>query len=59
MSKEDSKTQEVTLTPEQVDRIREAARAPGANLSRIASQHGVDVGHVRFIANRGKRHAET
>ncbi len=49
-----NKTQEVeiTLTPEQVEAIRLAARTPGITYAAIATQYDIDKGHVAFIAAR-------
>lgn len=46
---------EVTLTSEQVEEIRSLARESGASLGEIARRYKIDVGHVRFIANRNRK----
>ena len=43
------------LSPEQVEDIRRKARTPGIPYAALAAQYGIDIGHVRFIANRESR----
>lgn len=47
--------QEVTLSPEQVEQIRTKANTPGITYQSVAIEYGIDVGHVRYIANRERK----
>lgn len=40
------------LTVAEVESIRRRARTPGVTYLSLAIEYGVDVGHIRFIANR-------
>jgi hypothetical protein len=43
------------LSSEQVEKIRREANTPGVKYADVAAKYGVDVGHVRFIANRVRK----
>ncbi len=45
-------SQERTLTPEEVELIRQEIVSSGERYARVAERWKLDIGHVRFIGNR-------